>query len=124
MISIAETGLLIIFSIMLIIHVGVLMKWIPYSFIWGGRLQTDKEMYQFETVSVFVTLICLWIACERLSITNMLPQRYKIMALWVMAVIFLINTITNLLSKNKAEKMIFAPLTILLTLICITLALN
>lgn len=124
MIVIAGTGLIIVLSITLLMHMGILLKRIPYSFVWGGRLKTDKEMYRFEAVSVSVSLICLWIALERLNVTNLISQKYSTAALWVMALLFLINTLGNLFSKNKFERNVFTPLTLLLTIFCIILAIN
>ena len=37
-------------------------------------------------------------------------------ALWIMAGLFLLNTIGNLVSTNAIEKIIFTPLTILLSI--------
>jgi hypothetical protein len=41
-----------------------------------------------------------------------------------MAILFLVNSVGNLLSKTKLEKTIFTPLTILLTLFSVVLALE
>ncbi len=43
-------------------------------------------------------------------------------ALWIMAFLFLLNTIGNLFSENDFEKIAFTPLTLILAILCIRLA--
>ncbi len=43
-------------------------------------------------------------------------------ALWIMAFLFLLNTIGNLFSENDFEKLAFTPLTLILAIFCIRLA--
>jgi hypothetical protein len=45
-------------------------------------------------------------------------------ALWLMAALFLLNTLGNAVSKNKVEQSLFTPLTILLAMFSILLALS
>jgi hypothetical protein len=45
-------------------------------------------------------------------------------ALWIMAGLFLLNTLGNLTSLNQTEKFIFTPLTLLLFLLSMRLAWN
>ena len=40
----------------LLLHSAILMKIIPYEVTWGGRLESDTEMYVFEAVSVLTNL--------------------------------------------------------------------
>ena len=61
MINFAQYGLIIVLSIFLILHICVLLKIVPYSIVWGGRLKTDLEMYRFETVSIFINILFLFI---------------------------------------------------------------
>jgi ABC-type transport system involved in cytochrome bd biosynthesis fused ATPase/permease subunit len=44
--------------------------------------------------------------------------------LWIMFVMFFLNTIGNLFSNNDLEKTIFTPITVLLSLGCLRLAIN
>jgi hypothetical protein len=46
------------------------------------------------------------------------------LALWAMAALFLLNTLGNLLSTNEFEKLVFTPLTLLLSLFSFRLALS
>ena len=52
MVNIAQYGLVLILSVLLVFHFLILLKIVPYNIIWGGRLKSNKEMYRFETVSI------------------------------------------------------------------------
>ncbi len=40
----------------ILFHLSILLKIVPYELTWGGRLTNDFEMYVFETISVLVNL--------------------------------------------------------------------
>jgi hypothetical protein len=42
-------GLLVI---LILFHLSIIAKIIPYNITWGGRLTNDTEMYVFETISI------------------------------------------------------------------------
>lgn len=121
---VAKIGLITLFVINIIFHLGIILKWIPYTFVWGGKLKTDQQMYQFETVSLVLSVAFLWIAIERLRIyEGILPEKYQTICLWIMAVFFFINSIGNFLSTSNIEK-IFLPIAILATIFCVILAIS
>ncbi len=121
----AQAGLIVIYSLIFIFHVLVLFKVIPYNIVWGGRLKTDTDMYKFEAVSLLVNALFLIIVLIEANYIKLgLDETILTTAFWVMAVLFFLNTVGNLLSKNKWEKIIFTPLTLLLTILSVVVALN
>ncbi len=123
-ITIAQYGLLLIFSLFLAFHFLVLLKVIPYSIVWGGHLKSDREMYRFEIISILVNSIFLVLILIQSGIlTYEFPQRIMTIMLWFMSGLFLLNTIGNLMSKNRMEKIFFTPVTIILTVLTFLLAL-
>jgi len=124
MITIAQYGLLLIFSLFLVFHFLVLLKVIPYNIVWGGRLKSDREMYRFEIISILVNSIFLILILIQSGIlTYEFPQRIMTIMLWFMSGLFLLNTLGNLMSKNRMEKIYFTPVTIILTVLTFLLAL-
>lgn len=102
------------------IHLAVLSKWIPYAVVWGGRLKTDKEMYRFESVSLLMILFFLWVALEEAQIVEgFLSAQVVSVIFWVMAVLFALNTVGNLLLENRVERLVFTPLALLLAISCV-----
>ena len=125
MVTIAQYGLIICLSIFLIFHICVLLQIIPYSIVWGGRLKSKTEMYRFETNSILVNLIFIGIILEQAQLLTFgIPQKALTIMLWIMAALFLFNTLGNAVSKNKLEQKLFTPITLLLAILSLILALS
>ena len=52
-----------------------------------------------------------------------IPNNLITYALWIITGLFLLNTFGNAVSKNKIERLLFTPITILLTIFSLILAL-
>jgi hypothetical protein len=125
MINIAQIGLLILLSMFLVLHFIILLKLIPYNLVWGGRLKSDKEMYRFEIFSILInSLFVIVILVQGSFLTIDIPKKIITYALWLMAGLFLLNTLGNVTSKNKLEQRLFTPITIMLAIFSLILALS
>ena len=125
MISMAQWGLIILLSLFLVLHFTILLKLIPYNLVWGGRLKSDKEMYRFEFFSILInSLFVIVILVQGNFLTIDIPKKIITYALWLMTGLFLLNTLGNITSKNKLEQRLFTPITILLTIFSLILALS
>ncbi len=121
----AINGLLVILSIVVIFHLLVLTSIIPYQIVWGGRLQDASQMMMFETVSIALNLFMLAaVAVHARHIKISISPVVTTVILWIMFVLFLINTVGNLFSNNQLEKIIFTPLTFLLAVFSLRAALK
>src|SRR4051812_11173489 len=97
--TIAQVGLLSLLSLLLILHLVILSKIIPYKLVWGGRLKSDKEMYRFEIFSIVInSLFVLVVLIQAGLLTIEVPRKLINYALWLMAVLFLLNTFGNAIS--------------------------
>ena len=125
MICIAQFGLLILLSLFLLLHFSILIKIIPYNLVWGGRLKSHKEMYRFEIFSILInSLFVIVILVQGHFLTIDIPKKIITYALWLMTGLFLLNTLGNVTSKNKLEQRLFTPITILLAIFSLILALS
>ena len=125
MIHIAQLGLLILLSLFLLLHFAILLKIIPYKLVWGGRLKSDKEMYRFEVFSIVVNAIFIFVVLKQANLIPLdVPNKMVSYALWLMVALFLLNTLGNAISKNKLEQRLFTPVTILLIIFSVILALS
>jgi hypothetical protein len=125
MINIAQMGLLILLSMFLVLHFIILLKLIPYNLVWGGRLKSDKEMYRFEIFSILInSLFVIVILVQGSFLAIDMPKKIINYALWTMTGLFLLNTLGNVTSKNKLEQRFFTPITILLAIFSLILALS
>lgn len=123
--KIAGIGMVTIFSLLILFHLLIIAKVLPYSIVWGGRLKSPMEMYRLETISVLVNVFFLLVVLGKRKILK-LPANGKVLSLvlWVMCVLFFVNTLGNLISTNKWEQLIFTPMTFILAVCSAILACN
>lgn len=43
-------------SAVMVFHLSIILKIVPYEITWGGRLKNESEMYVFETISLVINL--------------------------------------------------------------------
>ena len=95
----------------ILFHICIIAKVIPYDIAWGGRLTNDTEMYVFETISIFINVFLFWILLmEGNFIKFKFSSKTIHIILWVFFALFVINTIGNIFAKTNFEKF-FAVLT-------------
>jgi len=108
----------------LVFHTLVILEIIPFQIVWGGRLSTKEEMYVFETVSITLLLIMGWVVAVRIRwITGNLPEKLMRIVFGLLAFLFFLNTIGNLMAVHFLETILFTPLTFIAFLACLRLAL-
>ena len=102
-------------------HLSIIAKVIPYDIAWGGRLQNDSEMYVFETISI---LINLFLGLILLMKGDYIKFRFKKntidIILWIFLALFVLNTVGNLFAKTYFEKS-FAVLTFIFAILIWTI---
>jgi hypothetical protein len=125
MISTAQYGLLILLFLFLLLHIVVLLKIIPYNIVWGGRLKSYSEMYRFEIFSILITIVFILVIWAKAGFgMSNIPGIIITLALWLMTCLFLINTVSNAISKNKIERLVFTPATLVMAAFSLILALS
>ncbi len=116
--------LLALLIAVILFHISVIAKVVPYDIAWGGRLQNDSEMYVFESISI---LIILFLGLVLLMKGDYVKFRFKNktinIILWIFLAIFLLNTIGNIFAKTNFEKS-FAVLTFVFAILIWTILKN
>ncbi|GAA0192503.1 hypothetical protein GCM10009122_55370 [Fulvivirga kasyanovii] len=117
--------LVAILSLVIVFHMLILLGLVPFEIVWGGRLKNASEMVIFELISIAINIAMLTVVCIHGGIikTNVKHGLLKGF-LWIMFFLFLLNTIGNIASNNIYEKMIFTPLTLLLAVLSLRLAVS
>jgi len=109
----------------LVFQALILAGAIPYSVVWGGRLESEAQMYRFESVSIAINLFIIFVVAMRGGIiSGYLPERLITVVLWMLVVLFSANTLGNLFAETAVEKMVFTPLTLAAALMCYRLAMK
>lgn len=86
-------------------HLLIVVKVIPYHIAWGGRLQSDQDMYAFETVSILVNIFLTLVLCIKANYLKLnVPNKLINVILWCFLILFLLNTIGNIIAVTAFEK--------------------
>lgn len=109
--------MLVLLAVVIIFHLCIVVRIIPYNITWGGRLQSDQEMYVFEAISIFINLFLgFFLLMKGNFIKVQFPETIMNFVLWTFVVLFALNTIGNLLARTLFEKG-FAVLTLIFALL-------
>ena len=101
----------------ILFHLCVIAKIIPYDIAWGGRLQNDSEMYVFEAISILVNLFLGLVLLMKGDYIKFRFKRKTIdVILWIFLVLFALNTVGNVFAKTNFEKS-FAVLTFIFAIL-------
>ncbi|MFZ4827301.1 MAG: hypothetical protein ACOYLB_08090 [Phototrophicaceae bacterium] len=120
----ARLGYFAVTLIALVYHALILSGVVPYKYAWGGRLQSAEQMIQFESVSIALLLIFSAIVFAHWKLAEkVVVKRITTVLLYVLSVVFLLNTVGNLLAVSLLEAILFTPLTFLSALFLLRLAL-
>jgi len=123
--KLAGNILLFFFALLAVFHVLVLLEIAPYEIIWGGQIKDTSSLVVFEGIALILLLLFAVIVAIRIDYIK--AKRLKKLAnigVWVIFVYFLLNTIANLSSGVTLEKLIFTPITIILTVFAFRLAIE
>ena len=100
----------LLFSVILF-HICIIVKIIPYNIAWGGRLTNDNEMYVFESISILINLFLSWLLLMKGEFVEFkFPNKTVNLILWIFFALFILNTVGNLFARTNFEKL-FALLT-------------
>jgi len=96
--------LLTLLLAVILFHIFIILKIIPYHIAWGGRLTNDKEMYVFETLSIFINLFLVMILIMKADFIEFkFSEKILTLILWAFFAIFILNTIGNFFAKTTFE---------------------
>lgn len=123
--KLAGDVLIISMVAMIIVHILVLFQVIPYRMVWGGQIKDTTSLLLFETVALIVTVLFLITVALRIGCikTHRMKKAARI-GVWIMFIYFVLNTIGNLASSAATETIIFTPVTIVLSLLTLRLAIE
>jgi len=112
-------------SCVVLFHFLVLSGAIPFSVVWGGRLESASQMYYFEAVSITINLVVIAIVSIRAGYIKLFMFKRTItFLLLVLVILFALNTVGNVFSNSTLEKILFTPITLICSVLCLRLAIE
>lgn len=91
--------------LVILFHLSIVLKIVPYEITWGGRLKNDSQMYAFETISILINLfLCTILLIKGKYIRELISMKIVNITLWIFFVLFGLNTVANILAKTNLEK--------------------
>lgn len=123
--KLAGNILLVSLAVLEVFHVLVLLKIVPFGIVWGGQIKDVYSLVVFEAFAIILTsffIIIVAIKLDYIKIKRL--KRVASIGVWVMLVYFILNVIGNLTSEVTFERLIFTPITIVLTVFALRLAIE
>lgn len=121
----AINTMLTMLCLVIVFHLFVLSQIIPFNIVWGGKFENVTQMRSFEITSVLINLFMIFIiAIKGQYIKFDLPIRLINIILWLFVLLFTLNTIGNLFAKTSTEALVFTPLTLVSSVLCVRIVMG
>lgn len=120
----AVTATVIILLLVTLFNLFVLLGVVPYTIVWGGRLESREQMVVFELVSILINLFCLIIVLVKAR--RFLPHLGKTadIVAWLLPVMYFFGILGNVASTSAIERALFVPVTVVLFVLTLRIALE
>ncbi|MFN2136096.1 MAG: hypothetical protein ACK2UK_09095 [Candidatus Promineifilaceae bacterium] len=116
----------VLFGIVAVLQLLLALGVLPVTMAWGGT-QTELTLgLRLAGVGAAVVLaLFAYVIRRRAGLIGDPPPSTVIKILsWVITAFMVLNTLGNLASQSTAEKIVFAPLTILLAICCFIVSIS
>ncbi len=119
--TLAVKILLVLLSTIVLFHLLVLFKVISPDMVWGGKFNSYDELFLFEVISLALNISFIFLVRYRARRPESKPGR---IGMWLMFALFALNTLGNLFAETLIEKLTATPITLILALLSLRLALK
>jgi hypothetical protein len=122
----AANVLLVALGALVVFHVLMLLGVLPPEIAWGGRgNRSPQTLVMLEAVGLIVTVVFAGVAAAKVGYISSRPAGRAIaVATWIMFGYFALNVVANLASTSSLERAIFTPVSIVLALSALRLAVS
>ena len=119
-------GITLILSLVFLaaFHLLVAVKVLPGNIVWGGTMD-ENSVVKYEFAAFAVTGLLLFFAAAKAGyIHNRIAGKTADVFIWIMVVYFAFMIFANLSAKSLTEKVIFIPLSALMFVSSLRMALK
>jgi hypothetical protein len=124
--NLAGNLFLISLGLLAIFHILVLINVVPSNLVWGGHVQgSATNLLVGEIIALFVTLVFAIIIATKMDyiLAGNFSQAANI-GIWIIFAYMILNTLGNLAAGAYLEKIIFAPITLVLAFCALRLGIE
>ena len=111
----------LLFALVIVLQILLASGLLPISIAWGGR-QSKLTLSLRIASLIAVVLLSMFIYVIRFRAglvgTVPIPMFIKVFS-WIITLFMAINTLGNITSLSRSEKLIFTPITAILTAACL-----
>ncbi|MHA8097905.1 hypothetical protein VR479_01255 [Aquirufa aurantiipilula] len=108
----------------ILFHLLVMAGLVPPDIVWGGRLQSQDELIKMESISLFILVFMALIIAIKARWIFINITKVTDYVIWLIPLLFFLNNWGNLQALNAMERIIFTPITLVLTLTSLRIALE
>lgn len=118
--------LLIAFGLLAVFHLLVLLGVVPPDIVWGGQIgNSTARLRTLETISLMITIAFAVVVAAKMNYIQAGRLRKVVnLLLWVMFAYSILNLMGNLASGISFENLVFAPVTFIMAVLILRLAIE
>jgi hypothetical protein len=111
----------IMFAVVIVLQILLAAGILPVSMAWGGRQSQLTPSLRVASIVAAVLLgAFIYVIRYRAGLAGSVPIPILIkMASWIITAFMAFNTLGNLTSLSTTEKLLFGPVTLILTVACL-----
>lgn len=121
-----QTAIFIMFlilGVLLIFHLLILTRMIPYDQVWAGKLDSVEEMRKFESFAILINLaILITLVVKYRLLQAQKRNRFIDILIWGFATFFMLNTVGNLFTESIWELLLGGAVTMISAVLCVVIA--
>ncbi len=105
---------------------GLLVAGAPLGrFAWGGQhVVLPTSLRVGSVVSILAYAFFALLMVQAAGGVSVLPQRFAEVAMWVLVGYFALGIVLNAVSRSRPERLVMTPTVLVLTAVCLVLALR
>jgi hypothetical protein len=105
---------------------GFLVAGAPLGrFAWGGRHEVLPRGFRIgSVVSIVIYAVVALLLLQAAGAFTVLPDALVGVAIWVLVGYFGLGIVLNAASRSRSERLVMTPVVLLLTAVCLVLALS
>jgi hypothetical protein len=112
----------IFWILMAVFHILLLMGILPMHIAWGGRIDASRRIL-YESIALLITVIFIAGISVKMHFIRLEKHSKTInTGIWIIFAYLIFNTVGNLASGVFTEKLVFAPLTLFMSVLAFQLA--